>query len=87
MFGEPIPRDVLESCQTEASRSDCMIVAGTSAVVYPAASLPLIIKERGGAIIEINPLASDLSRISEVIIRASSGESLPALVEVLKKSG
>ncbi len=87
MFGEPIPRDVLESCQTEASRSDCMIVAGTSAVVYPAASLPLIIKERGGAIIEINPLASDLSRISYVIIRASSGESLPALVEVLKKSG
>ena len=87
MFGEPIPRDVLESCQTEAGRSDCMIVAGTSAIVYPAASLPIIIKERGGAIIEINPLESELSRISDVIIRAPSGEALPALVEVLKKLG
>ena len=87
MFGEPIPRDVLELCQTEANRSDCMIVAGTSAMVYPAASLPLIVKEGGGAIIEINPLESDLSRISDVVIRAPSGEALPVLVEALKKLG
>jgi NAD-dependent deacetylase len=85
MFGEPIPRDVSDACHTEAGKSDCMIVAGTSAVVYPAASLPLIVKERGGSIIEINPLESELSRISDVIIRAPSGEALPALIEALKR--
>lgn len=85
MFGEPIPRDVLAACQAEAGRSDCIIVAGTTAVVYPAASLPLIVKEGGGAIIEVNPLESELSRISDVVVRAPSGEALPALVEAIKR--
>jgi NAD-dependent deacetylase len=85
MFGEPIPRDVLEACQTEANRSDCMIVAGTSALVYPAASLPLIVKERDGLIIEVNPLNSELSEVSDVVIRAPSGEAMPAIVDVLKR--
>lgn len=85
MFGEPIPRDVLAACQAEAERSDCIIVAGTSAIVYPAASLPLIVKERGGAIIEVNPFESELSKISDVVVRAPSGEAIPTLVENLKK--
>jgi len=85
MFGEPIPRDVLEACQIEAGRSDCIIVAGTSAVVYPAASLPLIVKEKGGTIIEVNPHESELSGICDISIRASSGEALPALVEEIKR--
>lgn len=85
MFGEPIPGDVLAACHTEAGKSDCIIVAGTSAVVYPAASLPLIVKEKGGAIVEVNPLESELSKISDVVVRTPSGEALPALVEALKK--
>ena len=85
MFGEPIPRDVLVACQAEAERSDCILVVGTSAVVYPAASLPLIVNDRGGVIIEINPLESDLSSICDVVVRASSGEAMPALVEALKR--
>ncbi len=85
MFGEPIPRDVLVACQVEAERSDCIIVVGTSAVVYPAASLPLIVNDRGGVIIEINPLESDLSSICDIVVKASSGEAIPALVEALKR--
>jgi NAD-dependent deacetylase len=85
MFGEPIPRDVLDACQTEATKSDCMIVAGTSAIVYPAAGLPLIVRNRGGVIIEVNPLESELSKLSDIVVRAQSGESLPALVEAVRK--
>jgi NAD-dependent deacetylase len=79
MFGEPIPGDVLEECQREARRSDCIIVAGTSAVVYPAASLPLIVKDHGGTIIEVNPHETELTSISDISIRAPSGEALPEL--------
>ena len=85
MFGEPIPRDVLAECQAEVEKSDCIIVAGTSAIVYPAASLPFIVKEKGGTIIELNPFKSELSQICDVTIRAPSGEALPVLVEALKK--
>ena len=85
MFGEPIPRDVLAECQADAEKSDCIIVTGTSAIVFPAASLPLIIKERDGAIIEVNPFENELSKISDVVVRAPSGEALPALVKTLKR--
>ncbi len=85
MFGEPIPSDVLDLCVEEAERSDSMLVVGTSAVVYPAASLPLIVKRGGGTLIEVNPNPSELSRICDISIRAPSGEALPALVSALKR--
>jgi len=80
MFGEPIPSEVLESCFNESNRSDCMLVVGTSAAVYPAASLPLVVKRRGGTLTEFNPYTTELSGICDVCVRAPSGEALPLFV-------
>ncbi len=85
MFGEPIPSDVLEQCIDESGRSDCMLLIGTSAIVYPAAGLPLMVKRKGGALIEINPRPSELSHLCEVCIKAPSGEILPMIVSALKR--
>ena len=85
MFGEPIPVPTLNKCLAEAERSDCMLVIGTSAMVYPAASLPIDVKRRGGILIEFNPRESELSRVCDVTVRAPSGESLPKLVSLLKE--
>ncbi len=85
MFGEPIPPDVQKASFEEARRSDCIIVAGTSAIVHPAAGLPVTVKRKGGLIIEVNPYESELSEISDISIRAPSGEAMPALVEALKR--
>ena len=41
-FKEPIPSDVMEESEREASRCDFMLICGTSAVVYPFANLPRI---------------------------------------------
>lgn len=48
LFEEPIPRHALDRSLEEARNCDLMIVIGTSAVVYPAAELPRIAKEREG---------------------------------------
>jgi len=85
MFGEPIPTDVLDQCFMEANRSDCMLVAGTSATVHPAASLPLVTRRNGGRLVEVNLYTSELSQIVDVMIMAPSGESLPVLVEEVRK--
>lgn len=87
MFGEPIPSKVLSRCFEEAERSDCMIVAGTSATVTPAANLPLIVRRNGGALIEVNILESQISYNCDVNIFAQSGEALPRLVEEIKGLG
>jgi NAD-dependent deacetylase len=41
-FKEPIPSDVMEESEIEASRCDFMLICGTSAVVYPFANLPRV---------------------------------------------
>jgi NAD-dependent deacetylase len=83
-FGEPIPSDVLEGCFEEAARADCMIVAGTSATVYPAAQFPLDVHERGGDLIEINPYPSELTAVSRHVLQGPAGEILPKLVELVR---
>ena len=80
MFGEPIPRKVLDDCWREVGRSDCMIVVGTSATVYPAAGFPEMVKQRGGCLIEANPNETPLSSISDVVLRGPTSDTLPAVV-------
>ena len=80
MFGEPIPRDVLERSFAESNRSDCMLVIGTSAVVHPAANMPIIVKRNGGVLIEVNPMNTGLTSHCDITIQAPSGESLPVLL-------
>ena len=81
MFGEPIPRSVLARCFAETEMCDCIIVAGTSATVYPAAGFPETVKAYGGLMIEANPDDTPLSVLADVTLRASTARTLPALVE------
>jgi NAD-dependent deacetylase len=84
MFGEPIPPDALESCYREAQRADCVLLVGTSAVVYPAAEFPAIAYRRGARLIEINPQETPLTSVCSAVLRAPSGEALPALLERMR---
>jgi NAD-dependent deacetylase len=80
MFGEPIPIDALESCQREARACDCMLLVGTSAVVYPAAEFPVIAFRRGASLIEVNPMETPLSELCVACLRAPAGEAMPRLL-------
>jgi NAD-dependent deacetylase len=84
-FGEPIPPDVLEGCFEEASRADCMLVAGTSATVYPAAQFPFEVRERGGDLIEVNPYPSELTAVSSYTLQGPAGEVLPQLTALVRE--
>ena len=86
MFGEPIPPDALESCYQQAQLADAVLLIGTSAVVYPAAEYPAIVHRHGGRLIEINPQATPYSDVCAAVLRAPSGEALPALLERVQAS-
>jgi NAD-dependent deacetylase len=84
-FGEPIPSDALERSQKEAWKCDLMLICGTSAVVYPFASLPEMANP-ATIIIEINADPTPLTgRISDYLIQGKTGEILPKIVERVKK--
>ncbi|MFC2034275.1 NAD-dependent deacetylase [Chloroflexota bacterium] len=87
-FGEPIPSDVAEKSMVEAQKCDLMLICGTSAVVYPFASLPIVAKQRGVAtIVEINAELTPLTteHISNYILQGKTGEILPKIVEEVKR--
>jgi NAD-dependent deacetylase len=79
-FGEMIPPQCLKLSQMAASTCDTMLVIGTSAGVQPAASIPIIAKQAGAKVIEINLERTPLSReISDYIIMGRAGEVLKTL--------
>lgn len=85
-FGEGLPEDVWDASMTAAHRCDVLLVVGTSAVVYPAASL-IPIAKRGPAsatVVEVNMTRTEASDRADVGLYGPSGVILPKLVERLK---
>jgi NAD-dependent deacetylase len=80
-FGEPIPRGALEDAWTAAEECDAFLAVGTSAEVQPAASLPLIARQAGARVIEVNPAATPVTPLAHHVLSAPAGAVLPALVE------
>ena len=77
-FGESLPGQVLEAALDAARRCRLMLVVGTSALVQPAASLPLLALEGGARIVEINPQPTPLSDLVHQVIRQPAAIALPA---------
>jgi len=84
-FGESLDGSILHKSFQLCSDCDVMLVVGTSAVVQPAASLPLSAVEAGAKILEINPDPTPLTSYANHSIRAKSGEFLPLLDQELRK--
>jgi NAD-dependent deacetylase len=80
-FGESLDPEVISAVTAALSRADVMIVAGTSAVVYPAASFPILAKQSGAAIIEINTAPTPVTSYADVSIIGKAGDVLPAIVQ------
>ncbi len=83
-FGEPLPKDAWREAVELSNSCDAMLVIGTSAVVHPAAQLPLIAKAAGAKLIEVNPEETVLSRRVDVPLRMGASEALAALDEILR---
>jgi NAD-dependent protein deacetylase/lipoamidase len=81
MFGEPIPQYALAECYRQAEQADCVLIAGTSAVVYPAAHFPEMVLQNGGAAIEVNIDETPYSPHTVASLRGRAAEMLPLLVE------
>lgn len=77
-FGESLPGQVLEAALSAARRCQLMLVVGTSALVQPAAFLPLLALERGARVVEINPQPTPLSDAVHEVIRRPAAVALPA---------
>ena len=85
-FGEMIPSEAMWRSRQVATDCDLMLVVGTSAVVQPAALMPVIAKESGAKIVEINPESTPLTaEISSYLIKGKAGDVMNRIIEDLEK--
>lgn len=85
-FGEMIPQEALWRSRQVATDCDVMLVIGTSAMVQPAALMPVVAKETGAIVIEINPEKTPLtSDISDYTIKGPAGDTMNQIVAELEK--
>ena len=80
-FGEALDSTIINDSFEAARSADLCLVIGTSAVVYPAASVPEITLDSGGAVIEVNPQETHLSPRSSVSLRGPAGELVPDILK------
>jgi len=83
LFEEPLNEEILRKAFCAASEAEVFLSIGTSAVVYPAAYLPVEAKRNGAWLIEINPEPTPLTPIADVVFHEKSGKILPEIVKAL----
>lgn len=81
LFGEMLEADLLARARRLAERADLCLVVGTSAVVYPAAALPLATRGAGGHIVEVNVQRTALTEVATLALHGEAGTILPALLD------
>jgi NAD-dependent deacetylase len=84
-FGEFLPQDQFQSSVDATRNCDVFFIVGTSAVVYPAASLIYTARDSGAYIIEVNIEETEISYLSNKSFYGGAGQILPAILEELKK--
>jgi NAD-dependent deacetylase len=85
MFGEAIPVEALNRSFDLASKSEALLVIGTSATVSPANTIPSIAKRNGAVLIEINMERTHLTdSMTDIFLQGNAGTIVKSLVSEVK---
>ncbi len=81
-FGESLPSVALYTAVNKARSCDLFLSIGTSALVQPAASLPIEAIQAGIPTVEINPQRTPITTYTTFALSGPSGEVLPQLIKL-----
>ncbi|MFO0554478.1 MAG: NAD-dependent deacylase [Polyangiaceae bacterium] len=82
-FGDMLDPANIQSALEAIEQCQVLVSIGTSAVVYPAAEMPLQARKAGAVLIEINPEDTPLSDAFDVRLRGGASAMLADLCEGL----
>lgn len=86
-FGEALPQQAIDEAMGLAARCDFCFSVGTTSLVHPAASLPLIALRNGAPLVEINPHETPLSQHADQCIRAAASSALGGIAMQARAAG
>jgi NAD-dependent deacetylase len=84
-FGENPPAQALHTAIQVVTACQVFLSIGTSTIVEPAASLPILALLNGAVVIEVNPQPTPLSSQIRFSLRGTAGIILPELMQAVWK--
>lgn len=86
-FNERLPNDVADAVEAALDGCDLFLIAGSSAVVYPAAGYAPHVAQRGAPVVEVNLEATPNSAACALRFQGRAGALLPRLLGVEDDAG
>lgn len=79
-FGQAMPEAKMRRAEEAALDCDLFLVLGSSLVVFPAASFPLIAKQNGAKLVIVNREPTEQDPYADLVIHNSIGQVMTAAV-------
>jgi len=84
-FGQSMPERETEEAYRRSSTCDLFIVIGSSLIVQPAASMPLVAKRSGAKLVIINRDSTPYDDMADMVIHGQAGSTMTNILESVKK--
>jgi NAD-dependent deacetylase len=84
-FGQSMPERETQEAYHRSSLSDLFIVIGSSLVVQPAASMPLVAKRNGAKLVIINRDPTPYDDLADIVIHGQAGPTMDSIIKEVKK--
>jgi len=84
-FGQSMPEKETHEAYHRSSICDLFIVIGSSLVVQPAASMPMVAKRNGARLVIINRDPTPCDDLADLVIHGQAGPTMASILEHLKK--
>lgn len=82
-FGQAMPAEPMARAEAETLACDLFLVLGSSLVVYPAASFPMLAKRSGAMLAIVNREATDLDVHADLVVRDEIGPVMSAVAPAI----
>lgn len=82
-FGQLLDQSVIETAADWVSHCDMLLVLGSSLVVEPAASLPVLAHNHGSRLVIINRDQTPLDRMADIILQAELATVMSQLISMI----
>ena len=79
-FGQPMPQAEMARAEAEAMACDLFLVLGSSLVVYPAASIPLIAHQNGATLVILNREPTEQDVLADLVLHDEIGPVMSSVI-------
>jgi len=81
-FGQSMPVREMQFAEEQTLACDLFLACGSSLVVYPAASFPVLAKKNGAKLVIVNREPTELDRYCDLVLNTELGPTLSAVGEL-----